>query len=207
VSDSVRRSPGEAVAIRELWRGRVFSARPAVLVLDDPSMRMLYTPARVTWARPVGPDGVEVRLPSVTWELRLGRWSDRHVLSFAWPAERYAVLAMWDERWRLDRWYVNVEEPLRETSIGFDTVDLLLDVVIEPDRRSWRWKDEDDLDVALGLGLFGRGDSEEFRAAGERGRRRVMDGLPPFERDWSSWRPDPAWAEPELPEGWELEPE
>jgi hypothetical protein len=27
---------------------------------------------------------------------------------------------------------------------------------------------------------------------------------PPFDEDWSSWRPDPAWPAPELPTGWDL---
>lgn len=33
---------------------------------------------------------------------------------------------------------------MRRTAIGFDTFDLLLDLVISPDLSQWTWKDEDE---------------------------------------------------------------
>jgi hypothetical protein len=100
-------------------------------------------------------------------------------------------------------WYVNLQEPLARTPLGFDTVDHLLDVVVELDRSSWRWKDEDELEEGVGAGMFSPADARRFRSWGERARDRVLRGDPPFDRDWSAWRPDPAWPVPELPAGWD----
>jgi hypothetical protein len=76
--------------------------------------------------------------------------------------------------------------------------------VIDPDRRSWSWKDEDEVEQAVDLGLLTRDDVIGLRDAADRGRCRVMDREPPFDRDWDTWRPDPGWPVPELPEGWDL---
>jgi hypothetical protein len=41
---------------------------------------------------------------------------------------------------------VNLQEPFRRSQFGFETMDLALDVIVEAD-RSWRWKDEDELET------------------------------------------------------------
>ncbi len=48
--------PGDHVLLREAWKGRVWTARPAVVVTDSPELVALYVPAGVHWQRPVGPD-------------------------------------------------------------------------------------------------------------------------------------------------------
>lgn len=192
--------------LRELWDGRIWSARAAIVVCDEPDERRLFTPAVTTILTASDERGRELRLPADTWSLRPNARLAWNVLSFAWPEEPYAVLAMWDERWRFRMWYVNVEDPLRATSLGFDTTECLLDVVIEPDLSSWRWKDEDELQDAVSRGLFTPERAAGFHDAADRGRRRVMDRRPPFDREWSDWRPDPSWPVPELPPGWDAAP-
>jgi predicted RNA-binding protein associated with RNAse of E/G family len=203
VSVPGRRSPGDPIVLRELAAGRVWSGRPAIVVRDDPDLRMLFAPAGITIWVASDDRGNELRLPVGSWTLRPRVQTDWHALSFAWPDERFAVLALWHPDWRFWRWYVNVEDVLRPTSLGFDTTELLLDVVIEPDRRSWAWKDEDEIERALALALVTPDDAADRRRAADRGRRRVMAAEPPFDRDWRTWRPDPGWPIPELPPGWE----
>ena len=77
-------------------------------------------------------------------------------------------------------WYVNLEEPWRETPLGFDSTDHLLDVVVDPD-RSWRWKDEDHLAQAVEVGLFSQKRADEFRSEGERVIKRIEAWSAPFE--------------------------
>jgi hypothetical protein len=81
-----------------------------------------------------------------------------------------------------------------------------LDVVIELDRTSWRWKDEDELAEAVGDGLFSAAEAATFRTWGERAIDRILRGDPPFDREWHRWRPDPAWRHPRLPDGWDTPP-
>jgi uncharacterized protein len=195
-----RFAPGRAVTLRELWEGRVFEARPAIVVADDAAGAMFYVPSVVTSLQPVGEDGHPLRFPAAAWRLEPNEWHHHRVLSFAFPDTPYAVLATWDAKTdAFDGWYVNLQDPLRRTDIGFDTRDHVLDVLIPTDRASWSWKDEDEMAEAVALGLFTQADTERIRWAGERAVEHVLLREPPFDEDWEDWRPDPAWDIPTLP--------
>ena len=61
------------------------------------------------------------------------------------PGEIHAVWVFWHGPEREFRgWYVNLQEPFRRTSLGFDTQDLELDLVVALD-GSWQYKDEEKL--------------------------------------------------------------
>ncbi|MGI8617013.1 MAG: DUF402 domain-containing protein [Actinomycetota bacterium] len=197
--------PGEAIALRELWHGRVFEARPMIVVQDDPDQAMFFLPGGVRCGLPIG-DGDRVRrLPDGPWHLEVRPRGNQPILSFAWPDTPYSVL-LWAAEDRPRVWYVNLEEPLERTRIGFDTVDHVLDVLIELDSTSWRWKDEEELAEAVLDGLFTEEEAAEFRDRGARAVDRIISRQPPFDRDWEAWRPDPAWPTPELPAGWDADP-
>lgn len=164
---------------------------------------MLLLPGGVRCGLPIGADGRERRLPDGEWHLELRPRGDWPILSFAWPATPYSVL-LWTMEEDRRVWYVNLQDPLARTSIGFDTVDHALDVVVELDRSSWRWKDEDELAEAVEDGLFTPAEAADFRAWGERAVERILSSEPPFDRNWDGWRPDPGWGVPELPDGWDL---
>jgi hypothetical protein len=195
-------SPGDPIVLRELWRDRVFEARPMVVVQDEPHQRMLYLPAGVRCGVPVAEDGDVLRLPDRPWRLEVRPRGENPVLSFAWPDVPYAVL-LWTTAADHRVWYVNLEEPLTRTPIGFDTVDHALDVLVELDGTSWSWKDEDELAEAVENGLFTDEETETFRRWGELARDRILRREPPFDRDWAGWSPDPSWPIPRLPEGWD----
>jgi hypothetical protein len=194
--------PGDPIVLRELWDGRVFEARPTIVVQDDPDQIALFLPPGVRCAVPVGEDGSDLRVPDRPWRLEVRPRGSQGILSFAWPGIPYAVL-LWTGDDDRPVWYVNLERPLERTSIGFDTVDHALDVLVELDGSSWSWKDEDELAEAIRDGLFTEEDAAGFREWGERARDRILSGEPPFDRDWTAWRPDPAWPIPELPDGWD----
>jgi len=193
---------GDAVVLREVWLGRVFEARPMIVVQDDPDQAMFFLPGGVRCAVPTGDDGRELRLPDRPWRLEVRPRGDQPVLSFAWPDTPYSIL-LWTAGDRRRVWYVNLQDPLERTPIGFDTVDHALDVVVEVDRSSWRWKDEEELAEAVRDGLFSEEDAADFRAWGGRAVDHLFSGEPPFDRDWADWRPDPGWPVPELPDGWD----
>jgi hypothetical protein len=102
---------------------------------------------------------------------------------------------------------VNLEDPFQRTPIGFDTVDHALDVLIELDHCSWQWKDEQEQTEAVRDGLFSEEQADDFHTWGERALHRITSREPPFDRNWEDWRPDPAWPLPELPAGWDADPE
>lgn len=200
-----RFEPGEPVALREIWRSRIWSARPATIVMDEPHQQMFFVASGGTWLAPHEPDGTPLRGKREPWVLAERRWHT-HALSFAFPGEAHAVLLFFEDDWTPRGWYVNLQEPLRRTAVGFDYLDQALDIVVPLDRSSFAWKDEDELEEEVELGVFTRGQARAFRAEGERAVARLLEGRPPFDRDWAAWRPDPAWSVPELPRGWDTEP-
>jgi predicted RNA-binding protein associated with RNAse of E/G family len=198
----VRRfEPGETIALRQTWGGRVWAARPATVVEDAPDQTMLFVPVGSFWMAPFR-DGKRLKIPQSEFELVTQRYEDLHVLSFSWPDTWYAVLLFLGPDGSAHSWYVNLEEPLRRTELGFDTLDHELDVIVELD-GSWRWKDEDDLAEAIRRGVIPDQDEPRMRADGERAVRRILDREPPFDLDWTTWRPDPTWPIPVLPDGWD----
>jgi predicted RNA-binding protein associated with RNAse of E/G family len=185
-----------------MWRGRIWSARPMIVVDDEEDQRILYTPNGIRLVV-AAMDGKELRLPEGEWELLERTWARGSILSFSWPAAGHAILLFFHPDRTAWTWYVNVESPLRQTELGFDTEDRVLDVVVAPDRSRWEWKDRDELEAAVRLGLFTPGQAAEFEAEAEHGLHRLLNREPPFDRDWTTWRPDPSWPVPELPPGWD----
>jgi predicted RNA-binding protein associated with RNAse of E/G family len=168
---------------------------------------MFYSPHGNRYMAPVTEEGAPLRIYADDWHLVIEKWRGPHVLSFAFPGVPYAVLLFFaagtDE---FEGYYVNLESPLIRTEVGFDYVEHLLDATIPADRSGWSWKDEDELAEAMERGVFTSEDADRFHHWGERAVERVLLAEPPFDRDWSTWRPDPSWGDPEFPRGWETVP-
>ena len=94
---------------------------------------------------------------------------------------------------------MNVERPYRRTPIGFDTSDLLVDLVVEPD-GTCRWKDEEEYEQGRRLGLVSDTDHAKLEVAREQALAMVERRVSPFDDRWLSWRPDPSWTVPTLPD-------
>jgi hypothetical protein len=187
--------PGERIEVRELWDGRPWEVRRAIVVHDDADLIALYTepasPALVAGA-PEG-TGERLRLPPPDWALRPAVTMDKPLLALHVPGTAHSVLLIWHPDWRLHSWYINLESGLERTRAGFDYIDHFLDVVVEPDMSAWRWKDEDELAEALERGLVSRAQAEAFRAEGERAVAHLLARRPPYDERWEEWRPEEGW--------------
>ena len=129
-------------------------------------------------------------------------WND--TLRLVRPGAAHSVLLFWSEaESTFQGWYVNLEEPMQRTAIGFDYMDQTLDIVVSPDLSEWRWKDEDELQQALDAGIVSEETALRIRAEGERVIESMDRRDPPFNGDWERWRPDPGWAVAVLPAGWD----
>ncbi len=207
-----RRSPGEVIAIQELWRGRLWAARPVTVVRDEGDLLVLWCPGGTRWkvaATPPGRRGPDDRtgwysdlLTRGDWVLADAVWRTP-ILWLLREAEWFAVwlsMLQGEGDWR---WYVNLQEPFVRTPSGIRATDLMLDVVVAPD-RSWRWKDEADFEALLSHDLIDADTAGRIRRDAERAVERIERAEWPFDGSWLDWRPDPAWPRPELPEGWDV---
>ncbi len=100
-------------------------------------------------------------------------------------------------------WYINLQEPLRRTPVGFDSMDLALDIVISPDCSMWRWKDEDEFAEMIGLGLLSPSEAQAIRAEGEKVIQLAESNQPPFCDGWETWSAPDEWQIPEFPADWD----
>lgn len=203
----MRRQPGDAVILRYVHHGRVSRVVPMTVVEDAEHGSALFVRAGTRTKTRCDPDGTPIprELPyaerfSRPWTLGDSEWGPPHMLMFTPAAAAYSFWASWDESWAFGGWYVNIQDPLRRTPFGFDTTDNVLDILIEPDLSSWQWKDEHELEEAVRLGRFTPEEAEAVREQGRRAVRTLEARAWPFDRDWSAWRPDPAWGKPELPD-------
>ena len=135
------------------------------------------------------------------WVFEDAEW-DVSTLVLMRPGDWHALWVSWLDDGRHFGWYVNLQRPFRRTALGYETMDLALDVVVAPD-RTWRWKDEDELALFVEHGVFDPALAERVRDEGLRVAGRAERNDPPFDEPWPAWQPDPAWPRPQLPRGWD----
>ena len=196
---------GDPALLRNVWRGKVMSALPTIVVEDSPERVVLYLQAGtpIQWI-----DGV----PMPVWVERgcgtiAKEWDDTDRL-FIWPRGRAHAVSFLREAATGNEicFYVDALEPWRETSLGWDTCDQELDVVTWPDLSAWFWKDEAELAERVTLGLLSEEDARAARAELERviadieARRGVFAET----EHWRAWKPDPSWPIPLLPDDWHV---
>jgi hypothetical protein len=203
---------GDAALVQEVWRGRVWGARPMRVVRDDGDFVALWFPRGARWKAPTTPPGLPrekdrgERLATCAlrgeWAFRDAVW-DVDTLVLVREGDWHAVWVSWLPDARPYGWYVNLQRPIRRTERGFETMDLVLDLIVDLD-RSWRWKDEEELETWVERGVCERKLAERIRREGLEVARRAERDEPPFSEEWHAWRPDPAWEVPALPEGWDV---
>jgi predicted RNA-binding protein associated with RNAse of E/G family len=202
---------GETVVMQDVWRGRLWSARPMIVVRDTDEYVALWMPKGTLWRSSTTPatrPRPEERSERILSCLEQCDWvmQERELgLSLLWYigiGDSYATTLSWSGSGELGVFYVNVQEPVRRTERGFRTMDLLLDVVIQPD-GAWSLKDEDELKAAQARGLIDPLQAAVLRVQARQAVDVMKANEPPFCEPWLSWRPEASWGLPALPEGWE----
>lgn len=96
---------------------------------------------------------------------------------------------------------MNFERPGVRTAGGFDTFDLTVDLVIEPDLDRWHWKDEDEYAQVRRMGIVTDTEHRSVDAARAQVLAMLDDRSGPFgdAARWRSWRWNPRWPVPRLP--------
>ena len=120
------------------------------------------------------------------------------------PDKFYSTIYIWNSASNtFVGYYINFQLPFRRTSLGFDTFDLDLDIVVEPTQK-WEWKDVDEYEQGISLGGIQSDWVMEVEQAKSEVINRIEKRIYPFDASWLNWRPDPSWAEPYLPENWDV---
>jgi uncharacterized protein len=188
-----------SVLRRSVYRGQVRWALPNLLLEATSDRIVTCILPGVICKAPIEYEHY-VRQLLEGWEMTDHVWHTRRVLSLTTLGAAHSLDLHWDHATdAFLGWYVNLQEPVRPTPLGYDTFDQMLDIWIEPD-GSWRWKDWEELVEAERVGLFTRGEAGAIRAEGRRVIERLDRLLP---TGWEDWRPDPSVELPTLPPEWD----
>jgi hypothetical protein len=206
-------SPGAACALRGIVDRKIWMARSVIVVEDRPEGSVLLLLPGAGCAFPEGYWTWHLHAgshPLTRWQeargdpiaLREFLWTRNRVLIFLEPGKYYSPYLFWEHATgRFGGCYINFELPFRRSPCGFDSLDLDLDMVIEPD-HTWYWKDEDEYQTGIHEG----GIRPEWAAGVEASKSEVLERIRsrtlPLDGAWRNWQPDPAWLPPQLPEGW-----
>lgn len=201
-----RFEPGTTIVWRSVDREKriVQTAIPWTVVRHDERSIVLFMPRGSTLKARTGRYGGPRDRMLLEWDggYHDGVWKNTNVLMFHRLGDAHSFwLARDDATSALAWWYVNLEEPWRSTSIGFDSRDNLLDLWSGPD-GTWHWKDEDELAWAIVEGWVAPQREAELRAEGERAIERFKRRDPPLDEPWIDFQPDPGWSIPMLTDAW-----
>ncbi|GAC1672216.1 MAG: DUF402 domain-containing protein [Candidatus Dormibacteraceae bacterium] len=206
-----RWTAGETIVLQEVWRDKLWAARPATVVDDSGRQLALWCPKGTMRKVPAAPPNRQqpaTRAEHFTSALSLGDWvlvDHEWDVSTLWLIEPEAWHAVWVSFLPDGRhfgWYVNLQEPCRRTKNGIQAMDLMLDILVSPD-RTWRWKDEDEFDAVIAAGLYSDATVLAVRNEAESVIRRIEQHAAPFDDTWIAWRPPAEWKLPVLPHGWD----
>ncbi|CAM5724526.1 hypothetical protein SHIRM173S_07495 [Streptomyces hirsutus] len=161
--------------------------------------RALYVKARADGDRSVRTEAFDA-MATGTWELADAVWQETRLLLWKPPAATFSVNAFYTSA-GLRNWYVNFERPIARTGDGYDTFDLTVDLVIDPDLTDWQWKDEDEYAHVRRLGIVTDTEHQAVDAARGQVLAMLTERSGPFTdaAAWTAWRWNPAWPAPRLP--------
>lgn len=205
-----RWSPGKTIVIQEVWRDQLWAARPVTVVRDDGEQLIAWCPKGTVRKVPATP----LTRPSPTsrphWFADLLSRCDWILTDSTWDISTLWLLREgdWHSVWVsfLDDgvhlgYYINLQEPFRRSTGAIRTMDLMLDVVIDR-AGSWRWKDEEDLEILMAQELIDPVLAQRVREEALSVIKSFELGKAPFDGTWSTWRPKASWSTPQLPPGW-----
>jgi protein associated with RNAse G/E len=206
---------GTHVIIRGIAHNRVWIAHAVTVVEDTPDLLVTYLQPGAHCKVPHGLierkytpnlDGLSRwdEQDSREWKLDDWRWQHRHVLILMPPEAYYAVYWFWSTDFiEFEGWYVNFQLPFHKTEWSIDTLDLEIDLIIDPD-GVWRWKDEPEYLTGVRRGSIPAVVASRVEDAREEILMLFSNGSPFFDRKWLSWQPEPDWEIPQLPPDWDI---
>ena len=204
---------GDPVVFRGIYNDRVSYIQSAVIVQDRPDEVALVIMPGAECAAPEGyingkhgESGHWDRWGEYekgNWTMQPYLWRTNRLLMLVRPDEYYSSYYFWQaDTSQFLCYYINFQLPLRRTRLGFDSFDLDLDIIIEPNFE-WRWKDVEEYQKGIQLGIL----RPEWIREIDSSKADVFEKLEkrryPFDGSWLDWKPDPAWIPPTLPEGWD----
>jgi len=200
---------GDVIAWRGIYRNQIWHAQTVIVVKDTPEEIVM---ALLPKAECVAPEGYlngkdsnkrRWNFKDKAWEKQNYLWRTNLLLLLLEPQKYYSTIYFWNnESNQFLCYYVNFQLPFKRSHCGVDTLDLDLDLIINPD-FSYEWKDEDDYQKAIDKGVIIPEWTQEIEMAKNEVFNKLEKRQYPYDGSWLNWMPDPNWSPPKLPENWD----
>ena len=201
--------PGDTIVWRAIFRNRIWNALPVIIVKDAPQeivVTLLPGAECMTEAHYVeGKKNGNRRwdFKDRDWQLDKYTWKTNRLLLILQPERYYSPILFWNhESNQFLCYYINFQLPFQRNHNALHTLDLELDLVVNPD-LSYKWKDLDDYQNAVEHNVI----FPEWIQGIEAAKHEIFDKLEkrqyPFDGSWLDWQPDPGWSPPALPANWD----
>jgi protein associated with RNAse G/E len=202
-------NPGDVITWRGVYRAQIWHAMPTFVIKDTQKELVLaLVPGsdcmvEENYARGKKNGKRRWHFKEENWKLADFTWHTNRLLFILEPAKYYSTILFWHhDRNEFVGYYINFQLPFTRNDSGINTLDLELDIDIEPD-LSFKWKDLDDYMQGIEAGVILRDWVNEIEIA----KKEILDRLGkrdyPFDGTWLDWLPDPAWSPPVLPANWD----
>lgn len=189
--------------LRFVTRDRLSWVMPVEVLVDEPEQVVLWQPAGTTIMTPTGELGGPRGRNMISWDggHRPAVWQGTGVVRAHQVGRPWSVWRWEDgDRWR-PGCYINLEFPWTRTSLGFNSGDWILDVVVDGEGAA-TLKDADELAWSVEVGRVGQAEADVIHSAATDAIAAMQAGEWPFSADWDAWLPMRTQQPLAPPEGW-----
>ncbi len=201
--------PGDVIAWRGIYRDQVWHAQSTLIVRDtDEELMLALLPGAECIAQEDYPEAKKNGrrwwdFKNQPWKLKTYIWRTNRLLLILEPEKYYSTMYFWNhESNEFLCYYINFQLPFKRSDCGIDTLDLDLDLLINPD-FSFEWKDVDDYQKAIDNEVIFPDWAHGIDSAKQEIFSRLEKCSYPYDGFWLDWMPDPNWLPPKLPENWD----
>jgi len=200
---------GDIIVWRGIFRDRVWNALTVIVVKDSPEeivMTLLPgTECRTESDYSKGKEHAKRRwdFKEKVWKLDKFFWHTNRLLMIVEPEKYYSTILFWNHASnKFVCYYMNFQSPFQRHAGGIDTLDLDLDLVVNPD-LSYEWKDVDEYQRAIESGIISQDEILGIESAKQEILEKLEKHQYPFDGSCLDWMPEPGWQPPTLPENWD----
>jgi hypothetical protein len=205
--------PGETAILRGMYENKPWYIQSVRVVKDTPAEVALLLLPGAECAAPAGyihqKHGDHIHwerwqeVLNGSWQLEKYLWRTNRFLILIEPKKYFSTILIWDHASNeFQCYYINFQLPFERSHSGFDTFDLELDLIIEPG-MNWRWKDVEDYEKGIRLGVLRPEWILGIELAKQDVFGRIEHNAYPLNEHWLNWLPEPGWNPTDLPPGWE----
>jgi protein associated with RNAse G/E len=201
--------PGDIIVWRGTYRNRVWHAQTVIVVKDSAEEIVV---ALLPGTECIAPEGYldgkdnnkrRWNFKDKPWALEKYVWHTNRLLILLEPEKYYATMLFWNDKSNeFICYYNNFQLPFRRSHYGIDTLDLDLDLIVNPD-FSYEWKDVADYQKAIENEIILPEWIQGIESAKQEIFSRLNQRQYPYDGSWLNWVLDPSWSQPKLPENWD----